>query len=209
MTNFNRNILAMLLITPCFAGCDDPAYAHVGQDDEAAEDDEAAQDDEAEPVESQEHPAGAVGDLSAAPDPQLSAGRAMTWIKTTHDSSLGVDRVGCSNCNAYTGDTLCTAKLPVLCIKKDSSPKPTGLITDFYNGWVGGHIATTRPIQGSTMTSLQVANQLCVDNFGAGWRMAEHHDGNGGWNWYAYGNVRQDTRMWVHINGQPANCWNP
>ena len=146
------------------------------------------------------------GDADVQP---RSAGKGMTWAKLSHDATRGTDYVGCSNCNAYTGDTQCTALLPILCIKQDNSPKPSSLIIDYYNGWVGGHIATTRAIKGSTMTSLQVANQFCVDSFGAGWRMAEHHDGMGGWNWHAYGNVRQDTRYWVSINGQPSNCWNP
>lgn len=29
----------------------------------------------------------------------------------------------------------------------------------------------------------------------------------GGWAFWAYGNVRDDTRFWVRINDQPANCW--
>lgn len=138
-----------------------------------------------------------------------SGGKAMTWAKLGHNASTGTDSLGCNNCNAYTGDTPCTAFLPVLCIKQDNSPKPSGLTIDFYNGWTGGHIATTHPIQGSSLTSLQAAHQRCVDNFGAGWRMAEFHDGKGGWGWHAYGNIRQDTRFWVHINDQPSNCWNP
>jgi hypothetical protein len=39
--------------------------------------------------------------------------------------------------------------------------------------------------------------------------MAEHHDGGGGWSWYAYGHVRTDTRYWVYINDTSGNCWNP
>jgi hypothetical protein len=205
MSNFHQKLFAALLLTPCFVGCDDPAYAHAIVDDDG----EVAPEDEAEPAESRAHSAGAVDDLADGLDPQLSAGKAMTWGKISHNNTLGVDLVGCANCNAYAGDTSCTAFLPVLCIRQDGSPKPSGLATDFHNGWTGGHIATTHAIQGTTLTSLQVANQLCVDNFGAGWRMAEFHDGKGGWNWYAFGNARQDTRMWVSINDQPSNCWNP
>ena len=58
------------------------------------------------------------------------------------------------------------------------------------------------------LTSLAAANQMCTTFFGAGWRMAEFHDG-WGWGMSAFGNVRSDTRFWVHINDQPANCWNP
>jgi hypothetical protein len=49
---------------------------------------------------------------------------------------------------------------------------------------------------------------MCVTFFGAGWRMAEFHD-SWGWGFSAYGNVRSDTRFWVYINDQQANCWNP
>jgi hypothetical protein len=31
---------------------------------------------------------------------------------------------------------------------------------------------------------------------------------HGGWTLWAFGNLRDDTRYWVHINDQPANCWN-
>jgi len=149
--------------------------------------------------------------LSAVPA-AASGGNGMTWRVYSHDASRGVDRVGCDNgvqCNAYYGDTSCTASLPLLCLKQDSSPVPSGLATDFYNGWARGHIATTPPVPGVTLTSQAVANQICAAHFGVGWRAAEFHDGGGGWNWYAYGDVRNDMRFWAAINDQPGNCWNP
>ncbi|MFZ5551207.1 MAG: flagellar hook-length control protein [Pseudomonadota bacterium] len=109
---------------------------------------------------------------------------------------------------------------------------------EFYRGWAGGHIATTAPVAGTALTSAAVADGFCATSFGSGWRMAEFHDGrfmpgmdrdshygtaqhwhstspwsnagseSGGWAFWAYGNVRDDTRLWVHINDQPANCWN-
>lgn len=59
--------------------------------------------------------------------------------------------------------------------------------------------------------------------FGAGWRMASHHDGNfgGGWQWRAYGNLHTlyavqqpghtlDHRFWVYIlEGSGPIPWNP
>lgn len=140
-----------------------------------------------------------------------SGGRAMTWSKISHGVSSGVDEVGCTSCNPYVGDTACTTALPILCLNVDGSPTPSGLATDFYNGWARGNIATTQAIPGTWLTSQAVADQYCVNYFGVGWRMAEFHDGgvSGGWNWYAYGNVRSDTRYWVRISDQPANCWNP
>ncbi|MCK8497718.1 flagellar hook-length control protein [Myxococcus faecalis] len=136
-----------------------------------------------------------------------SGGFGMSWQKLSH--SQGVDHIGCSNCNAYSGEMACTQALPVLCIQQDGSAVPPGVVPDFYNGWARGNVATTLPIRGTSLTSLATANQLCSDSFGAGWRMAEFHDGSGGWSWYAYGNVRSDTRLWVYINDTAGNCWNP
>lgn len=131
----------------------------------------------------------------------------MTWAKLGHDAQSGIDHVGCSDCDPYSGDTSCATAIPVLCIEPSGAAKPDGLETDFYNGWTGGTIATTAAVPGTALTSLQAADLLCVESFGPGWRMAEFHDGGGGWTWYAFGEV-EDTRFWVYINDQPSNCWN-
>lgn len=176
------------------AACDDPALFTSDLPDQPDEVLRAADD---------------LDDPDEASLPARTGGKGMTWAKLGHDPTRGVDHLGCAHCDAYAGDTPCTLSLPVVCIRQDGSPAPAGLSVDFHNGWTHGHIATTRPIHGTALTSLQTANQLCADNFGPGWRMAEFHDGSGGWNWYAYGNVRGDMRMWVYINDQPSNCWNP
>lgn len=108
---------------------------------------------------------------------------------------------------------------------------------EFYNGWGGGHIATTLPIYGTTLSTVTAGDQACQISFGSSWRMAEHHDGkyilgmsqtafygnstnsgspwptsglsSGGWTVYGWGNVLNTKRYWVKINDQPANCWNP
>jgi hypothetical protein len=190
----------------------------------------------------------AVGGLGLAL-PAAANDKGMTWAKAGHDARLGIDAVACAagdGCDAYAGDTACTAALPVLCLKQDGSTRPNymvhpagGVMPDaFYRGWASGHIATTAPVVGNLLTSAAQADGLCEAAFGAGWRMAEHHDGRwiqgmgtdryygnvglwhsdspwsssqsdgGGWAFWAYGNVRDDTRFWVRIIGQPANCWN-
>ena len=136
-----------------------------------------------------------------------SGGFGLTWVKTTHDASNGTDQVGCSGCYPYTGDTSCSSYLPILCYKYDGSPVPSGLTPSFYNGWKYGHIAVTLPVPGTSLTSLAAANQICEDYFGAGYEIAEFHHNWGGWYWWAYGNVRNDTRFWTYINDQPGNCW--
>jgi hypothetical protein len=175
----------------------------------------------------------------------------MTWGKVYHDAGNGVDKMSCDvvgfHCDAYNGDTQCTSKLPVLCVKVDGSPRPNYDVPDssgggimppaFYNGWARGHLAATVPVLGSKLTSPQAANALCAAKFGEGWHMAEHHDGryitgmdrgvyygdeanwqspspwsdkasrSGGWSLVGYGNLPEDTRYWVRIIGQRANCW--
>ena len=131
----------------------------------------------------------------------------MTWRKIDHNSSFGADRIDCNGCDAYFGETSCSTYLPVLCINIEGSPNP-GISTTFYSGWTGGNIAHTAPVQGTSLGSLANANLLCSAFLGAGWRMAEFHDGGGGWGFWAYGNVNSATRFWTYINDQPSNCWN-
>lgn len=102
---------------------------------------------------------------------------------------------------------------------------------EFYQGWAEGHIKTTTPVRGSQFKSINEVNAFCVSLFGEGWRTAEFHDGkfisgmnntlyagdswkiaaaqqqHGGWRFYAYGDIRGDTRFWAHINDQTSTCW--
>ncbi|HXU31227.1 MAG TPA: flagellar hook-length control protein [Thermoanaerobaculia bacterium] len=131
----------------------------------------------------------------------------LTWGKGSHNATYSVDTVGCGSCDPYVGDTLCNQSLPILCIRQDASPNP-GVATSFYNGWAAGHIHLTPPQVGTSLGSLANADAICTSYFGPGYRMAEFHDGSGGWAWQAYGNVNAAFRFWLYINDQPANCWN-
>jgi hypothetical protein len=111
-----------------------------------------------------------------------------------------------------------------------------GLPKEGYRGWIEGHVGTTQPMLGTALVSRKYADQVCAASLGPGWRLAEFHDGRyvrhmdqtrywgnptnspspwpaatqaGGYDFYAFGNVREDTRYWVRISDQPANCWNP
>jgi hypothetical protein len=159
-------------------------------------------------------------------------------VKARHLDPLGQDTVSChdytsgpstpTSCNPYVGDTDCKQVRPILCIRQDGSASngfdaspggPPYYYDAFYNGWAKGNIGLTHGILGTSLTSLVVADAACAAELGAGWRMAEHHDGNGGWQWTAYGNLNDvytvngaghhlTDRFWVYINGQPAgNCW--
>lgn len=131
----------------------------------------------------------------------------MTW--TVLQQIPGVVHVGTdAQTNPYNGDTPAAAVLPVLCLNVDNSPVPAGITPDFYNGWARGSLALTPPVPGSQLTSLGAANALCAANFGPGWRMAEFHDGGGGWSYWGFGTLPAGTRFWTAINDQPANPWN-
>ncbi len=108
-----------------------------------------------------------------------------------HGEPHPTDKPNKNSCNPYLGDTSCRAVLPVLCFK------------------VGGMLAATKPTMGYLMDSEVDASARCAKEFGAGWRMAEFHDG-GGWsiNGQKGPGIITDARYWVHINDQPANCWN-
>ncbi|MER7048453.1 flagellar hook-length control protein [Streptomyces jumonjinensis] len=151
---------------------------------------------------------------SAAP-PAPAAATAMTWT-LLGDGPSGTVRVGGGPLsNPYTGDTPTTASLPLLCLKITGSPVPAGITPDFYAGWARGQVAATSPIRGNRLTSRALADGVCANSLGAGWRMAEFHDGrygpalehSGGWSYWAYGDVPLGTRFWTAINDQPTNPW--
>lgn len=132
----------------------------------------------------------------------------MTWALDHHDNTYGVDLVSCyggtAACDAYSGDTACSQRLPVLCFSMDGSANP-GVSTASYP-WAYGHVTVSRPVFGYELTSGATADAVCRAQFGPDWRAAEFHDG-WGWTFQAFGHVRADTRFWVKIDDQPANCW--
>ncbi len=102
---------------------------------------------------------------------------------------------------------------------------------EYYRGWTGGEIALTPPILGSDLTSREVADELCRKYCGKGFRMADFHDGKyvkgmdydhffgqkwpgaarrqtGGWYFWAFGDIPDNSRFWVAIGDQNSNCWN-
>jgi hypothetical protein len=150
---------------------------------------------------------GAHGITGCAPINPPATHAGMTW--TVLQQIPGVVHVGTdAQTNPYNGDTPAAATLPVLCLNVDNSPVPAGITPDFYNGWARGSLALTPPVPGSQLTSPGAADALCAANFGPAWRMAEFHDGGGGWSYWGFGNLPVGTRFWTAINDQPANPWN-
>ena len=126
-----------------------------------------------------------------------------------HGEPRQLDQPHKGSCNPYAGDTSCRIVLPVLCIKPTGEPVPAGVVDGFYQGWTGGILGATQPVMGAILDSAQVATARCESELGKGWRLAEFHDGNGGWGLQGLRGqgVRADTRYWVHVNDQRGNCW--
>ncbi|HEX6872258.1 MAG TPA: discoidin domain-containing protein [Micromonosporaceae bacterium] len=139
----------------------------------------------------------------------------MTW--TVYEQSGGYVHVGADGqSNPYTGDTTVDQYQPALCVLVDGRGAPGGFSFDFYNGWAQGAVKTTAPVRGDALSTLAQADGLCAATFGAGWRLAEFHDGrygdyfeySGGWSFWAAGTLTPGTRFWAGIYDQPANPWN-
>ncbi len=121
--------------------------------------------------------------------------RGITWGVALNDTSRGIVLVSChgkpllesnnGSCDAYHGDTRCTEKRPILCVRPDGSPRPSYPIAgpgvsmprEYYYGWAGGRVGLTRRVRGTRLTSREAADALCAKALGKGYRMAEHHDG--------------------------------
>lgn len=140
-------------------------------------------------------------------------------------------------CDAYQGDTSCDQQLPILCLNREGKPRPAYPVTqsggsgppEFYRGWSEGTVGLTPAISGVDIGTLANADKLCEESLGKGYRTASHDDGrwiagmgeddffgsswdtemssSGGWTFFAYGQVDPNTRFWVNISDQPANCW--
>lgn len=169
--------------------------------------------------------------------PDLDHKKGMTWGVRPDASQVAYDvgavSVGCyagfASCNPYQGDTSCCERRPILCLKKQGLPKPDAVPAPIRsNGgasthaWNGATIGATEAVPGYRLTSPAVGDAFCVAEFGEGWRMAEHHDGNPsiataaepersrfGWGYFGQQaeGLQWRTGHWTRIVGQRANCW--
>lgn len=151
--------------------------------------------------------------------------KAMTWttlqLIKSWDNKNSYGLVGSDiNTNPYEGDTFINQSLPILCFKKSDLSKPNFVVSHKTPGgadrstWSGGYIGLSKPIQGFKIESLAIANAICEETFGEGYRMAEFHDGesgNAGWDFWGEilpeNNFTLLDRFWVYINDQSANPW--
>jgi hypothetical protein len=151
-------------------------------------------------------------------------GKAGLMVSACAGAPLDMGNPDKNQCNLTQGDSSCRTALPVLCVLKDgSTAESVGLTStakaeggeagfNLYAGWVGGTLGATAPVAGFVIGSLAQANARCVAELGPGWRMAEFHDaagstGSGLVGKRGTGLTSQQTRHWVHVNDQKANCW--
>ena len=145
---------------------------------------------------------------------------------------------GGPGCNPYVGDTSCALSMPILCLRPEGVPRPNYAVVEsngqfpdpFYDGWTGGELQLTEPVLGLDLVDLETADNICAEQLGAEFRMAEFHDGRyfpsmdrdlfygetwppedelqrGGWAFNGYGTLPDESRFWVYIDDQPGNCW--
>lgn len=122
-------------------------------------------------------------------------GKGMTWgyrgehifPNNKHNVYVGCNSTtvwapGQTKCDAYKGETSCTKKRHILCMKEVGNIKRPPYVVggqahsmpkEFYWGWSPRKIKLGPKKKGIHLTSLAVANNFC----GNGWRMAEFHDG--------------------------------
>lgn len=163
--------------------------------------------------------------VPTAPDKASGGGarHGLTFVQGVTPSPAGVIHMSChgkpdelhqphaGSCNPYRGDTSCQTVLPVLCIQAGSQaePLPPGVKSDLHQGWTGTTLAATQPVMGAVLSSSAAASARCAQELGTGWRMAEFHDGRGGWGFQGRvgAGLERATRYWVHVNDQRGNCW--
>lgn len=143
-------------------------------------------------------------------------------------------RVGCVSCNPYEGDSYCYSSKPILCVKPSEVIKFNKITEnsvnginkevsyDYYNSVSGVEMKLSRFVRGCYLETREMADALCMADFGEEWRMAKFSDGQwinnngeilkGGFGFS--GNVESESslqeykgRFWVAMEGSKANCW--
>lgn len=167
----------------------------------------------------------ATKDVAATPAPQATgaiafglsfalatppAAEAKVAYLSCHGEPVPTDRPHRGSCNPYDGDSSCRIVMPIACFRSSGAAQPPNLEADFYKGWTHGQLGATQPVMGALLKSEPAASARCEAELGAGWRMAEFHDGGGGWGLQGERGpgLRADTRYWVYINDKRGNCWN-
>jgi hypothetical protein len=217
----NRRVVSLVVslfggvcLSVGMSGCDPGFWYDLGQSLDPPT------DNPPDPIDVVEVDAGATEDLGEVEGARF----ALTWgftedpslpsatkFASCHGSPGTSDGDRGPSCDPYEGDTSCAEAHPILCFLPVGLPAPeTSFEFGFYSGWTGGRLASSSPVVGTRLTSQSVADAICAEQFGDGFRMAEFHDGNGGWAFVGYADdesVNTSSRNWLRIDDQSANCW--
>lgn len=121
---------------------------------------------------------------------------------------FGIRKVG-EPCDPYVGDTVCSAALPVACLRPGNAPSPVRAGSVARTAWTGGSLAVTEPVRGDSFRTIRDVQRLCAARFGPDWRVANINDGGRFLIISAQGDRRTVTgRVWVDAVNQPHGvCW--
>jgi hypothetical protein len=109
---------------------------------------------------------------------ECADGKGMTWRIILHDDSLNINMACCIGCDAYSGETSCSTKLPILCYSsntkfhrppydtKDCYGTSCVMTSEYYDGWSGGNFFLTQPYLGTSLISASNMDKICSDQFG-------------------------------------------
>ena len=132
----------------------------------------------------------------------------------------GRARLSCSSetqghqCRVLSGDTPCSAALPVACVSEARLAVPDDLLIDDRREWSETRVAWTRPVRADGFATRGDVHAFCAAEIGPGWRMAATQEGSQSLAWRAQ--VAPDAgphtdwpdRLWLESRTQPyANCW--
>lgn len=143
-----------------------------------------------------------------------SARRGTTFGRRFVDTDTGLSWVGCTGvpgtrvggCDPERGDSVCSLRLPVLCVGPEATTQAAALPGDDPR-WLDARIAASQPVRGDELATTGDASARCAAEFGPGWRIASWRDRGDGF--VARGAMRGDSRAWIDVPGRPAaNCWN-
>lgn len=112
-------------------------------------------------------------------------------------------------CNPHAGDTLCSAALPLACMKPGREPVASGFPQrNAEKEWTGGRVAFTQPIEGQSIATSADAHAMCESEFGEGFRAATSQERARTSSYIAKGKAPPTGRAWVHSKTEKyANCW--
>jgi hypothetical protein len=159
----------------------------------------------------------------------------------------GATFVSCGGCDPYQGDVEDTTPLRLLCFKPGDVPEPQGYaetrsarwearqdnraIDDwrYYQGWSGGYVGLTRPLDilqdegllsAFPLEGLRQANELCQRELNdPDARLLSFHDSGGAWGLAGMIHPRShapellaeragEERFIIYIRDQQSNPWN-